>query len=138
MYLRIGLLTALVLVASRGVAASGPDAPAEQCFPETGRCIRGLFYEYWLANGGLAQQGYPLSDEFEEVNPADGQVYRVQYFERARFEHHPEPAGTPSEVLLGLLGREQYLARYPHGRPPGGAGDVCFVATDRCIRGLSD
>ncbi len=28
----------------------------------------------------------------------------VQYFERARFEHHPEYRGTPAEVLLGLLG----------------------------------
>ncbi|HET8630995.1 MAG TPA: hypothetical protein VFL91_26545 [Thermomicrobiales bacterium] len=43
------------------------------------------------------------------MNPTNGQTYRVQYFERARFEYHPENAGTPYEVLLGLLGREQYL-----------------------------
>ena len=30
----------------------------------------------------------------------------MQYFERARFEHHPEHAGTPYEVLLGHLGRQ--------------------------------
>jgi hypothetical protein len=29
----------------------------------------------------------------------------VQYFERARFEYHPEFKGTPHEVLLGHLGR---------------------------------
>ncbi len=28
----------------------------------------------------------------------------VQYFERARFELHPELAGTPYEVQLGHLG----------------------------------
>jgi hypothetical protein len=28
----------------------------------------------------------------------------VQYFERARFELHPENAGTQYEVLLGQLG----------------------------------
>jgi hypothetical protein len=30
----------------------------------------------------------------------------VQYFERNRFEYHPENAGTPFEVLLGLLGNQ--------------------------------
>jgi hypothetical protein len=41
-----------------------------------------------------------------EINPTDGKPYLTQHFERARFEHHPENAGTPYEVLLGLLGRE--------------------------------
>ena len=27
-----------------------------------------------------------------------------EYFERNRFEYHPEAAGTPYEVQLGLLG----------------------------------
>jgi hypothetical protein len=31
----------------------------------------------------------------------------VQYFQRNRFEYHPEFANTPNEVLLGLLGVEQ-------------------------------
>lgn len=35
---------------------------------------------------------------------ADGFAYRVQYFERARLEYHPQYAGTPYEVQLGLLG----------------------------------
>jgi hypothetical protein len=30
----------------------------------------------------------------------------VQYFERARFEWHPDNIGTPYEVLLGLLGNQ--------------------------------
>jgi len=86
-------------------------AAAERCFPETGKCVSGLFYDYWLANGGLAQQGLPLTNEFDEPSPTNGVIYRVQYFERARFEYHPENQ-PPYNVLLGLLGREQYLAKY--------------------------
>ena len=37
-------------------------------------------------------------------SPTDGKTYTVQYFERNRFEYHPENAGTPYAVLLGLLG----------------------------------
>ncbi|HEU5424150.1 MAG TPA: murein L,D-transpeptidase, partial [Nitrolancea sp.] len=54
----------------------------------------------------LAVFGYPISEEFQEQNPADGKMYTVQYFERARFEYHPEFKGTPYEVELGLLGRQ--------------------------------
>jgi hypothetical protein len=46
-----------------------------------------------------------------EVNPGDGITYTVQYFERARFEYHPEYAGTEYEVLLGLLGNEMLRER---------------------------
>jgi hypothetical protein len=35
----------------------------------------------------------------------DGNVYTVQYFERARFEYHPENA-PPYDVLLGQFGRQ--------------------------------
>ena len=33
----------------------------------------------------------------------------VQYFERRRVELHPENAGTPYAVLMGLLGRDVYV-----------------------------
>ena len=46
----------------------------------------------------------------QEVNPADGKTYTVQYFERARFEYHPEHKGTPFEVQLGLLGNQVLTA----------------------------
>lgn len=74
-------------------------------FAPTGHTLRGPFRAYWEAHGGLAQFGYPLTEVYSETNPTDGQVYQVQYFERNRFELHPEHAGTPYEVLLGLLGR---------------------------------
>ena len=42
-------------------------------------------------------------EPFDETNPEDGQRYRVQYFERARFELHPENQ-EPYRVLLGRIG----------------------------------
>jgi hypothetical protein len=74
-------------------------------FPETGHNMSNGFKYYWLHNGGLAIYGYPVSEELSEVNSDDGKTYAVQYFERGRFEYHPEHAGTPYETELGLLGR---------------------------------
>lgn len=78
--------------------------PGGTYFPQTGHNLRNSFKSYWEANGGLSLYGFPISEEFEEVNPDDGKTYVVQYFERNRFEYHPENKGTKYEVLLGLLG----------------------------------
>jgi hypothetical protein len=69
-----------------------------------------MFFDYWDAHGGLPQQGYPISPVMGEVSDLDGKTYTVQYFERNRLELHPELAGTPREVMLGLLGVE-YIAK---------------------------
>jgi protocatechuate 3,4-dioxygenase beta subunit len=61
----------------------------------------------WTNMGGLPQFGYPISQPFMEKNKDDGKTYLVQYFERQRFEYHPENKGTKFEVLLGRLGSEQ-------------------------------
>ncbi|MEX1157591.1 MAG: glycosyl hydrolase family 18 protein [Thermomicrobiales bacterium] len=90
--------------------ATGPK-PGARYFQETGHNLSGSFLEYWEANGGLMTLGYPITEEFIEENPEDGKSYVVQYFERARFEYHPEYAGTHSEVLLGLLGNEMLRDR---------------------------
>jgi hypothetical protein len=74
--------------------------------PQTKHSLGGAFYKYWQANGGLPIFGYPISEEYPEENPDDGKTYTVQYFERNRFEYHPEFKGTQYEVLLGLLGTE--------------------------------
>ena len=96
-----------------GAAGQQPDtSTGSMLFPETGKRLGGKFLEYWQKNGGLAQQGFPISDEFEEKSDLDGKTYRVQYFERAVFELHPENAGTQYEVLLSQLGTFRYQARY--------------------------
>jgi hypothetical protein len=58
------------------------------------------FLTWWQARGGVANFGYPLS----EATTMDGMT--VQYFERARFEHHPEFAGTVWEVELTRFGAD--------------------------------
>ena len=75
-------------------------------FPESGHTLGGAFRGFWQGRGGLAAFGYPISEEFGEISPQDGQFYVVQYFERARFELHPDKLGTPYEVQLGQLGRQ--------------------------------
>lgn len=85
--------------------------PDYDCYPETGHTLGYGFREFWNTRGGLATFGYPISEEFWEGG------YVVQYFERARFEFHPENAGTEYVVLLGLLVRDSLTAEgwlYPN------------------------
>ena len=42
----------------------------------------------------MKQFGLPISQPFMETNKGDGKTYLVQYFERQRFEYHPEYKGT--------------------------------------------
>jgi hypothetical protein len=87
-----------------GAPNQHPGTDHLRFFAETGHSVGGKFRAYWESHGGLAQQGYPISDEFTEISALDGRPYTVQYFQRAVFELHPEHAGTPYEVLLSQLG----------------------------------
>ncbi|MDQ6695184.1 MAG: hypothetical protein M3014_12320 [Chloroflexota bacterium] len=109
------LLGALALAAPLVVQGPAYAAGDSRFFPETGKSVKSTFYTYWLSHGGLAQQGYPISEEMQEKSDTDGKIYKVQYFERAIFEQHPEYADTPNEVLLSLLGVFLYEQKYPHG-----------------------
>jgi hypothetical protein len=79
-----------------------PPVAGRHYFPETGHNVGPRFFDYWQANGGLAQFGYPLGEDFAVA--IAGRQYTLQYFERARFEYHPENA-PPYDVLLGQFGR---------------------------------
>ncbi len=72
-------------------------------FAETGRQLCPPFRERWEQAGGLRRHGLPLTDAFEE----GGRL--VQYFERSRFEAHPENP-PPFQVQLGLLTRELFAS----------------------------
>ena len=74
------------------------------------------FQTYWLTHGladpqldaygrSLALFGLPLTEATIKINPADDRPYLTQWFERARFEWHPEQPDQ-YKVLLGLLGNE--------------------------------
>lgn len=94
-----------------GAPGQMPNRAANsRLFAETGKHVGGVFLDYWLRNGGLAQQGYPISDEFTELSDFDGQSYKVQYFERAVFELHSANP-PPYNVLLAQLGTLQYRQR---------------------------
>lgn len=83
------------------------SAGTGQYFQPTGHNLSGKFLSYWKSQGGLQMFGYPLSEAFTERNKTNGKEYLVQYFERFKMELHPEAAGTPYEVQLGLLGAER-------------------------------
>ncbi|HEX5505772.1 MAG TPA: hypothetical protein VFW96_24355 [Thermomicrobiales bacterium] len=105
-----------VLLGQFGRALHPADPPAaarpgEAYFAATGHNLGGGFLAYWRANGGLAQFGYPLTEEFTQYLE-DGRPYTVQYFERARFEYHPENQ-PPYDVLLGQFGRRILALRSP-------------------------
>ena len=100
------------------------DRPAGcRAFPETGHTICGLFLRYWERNGGLERFGYPISEP--GVETIETWTGGVQYFERRRMEQHTELAGTPYEVLLGLLGRDA-LAAQPIPACASAPGAVAF------------
>jgi len=80
--------------------------PNSAYFPETGHYLGHGFKAFWEARGGLPVFGFPQTEEFSEQNPDTTAMYTVQYFERQRFEWHPENAGTPYDVLLGRLGAQ--------------------------------
>jgi hypothetical protein len=95
-----------------GPAAQAQEQQTSRTFPETGKTVSGRFLQYWNQNGGLAQQGYPISEEFMEKSDLDGKTYMVQYFERVVFEYHPENE-PPYDVLLSQLGTFRYREKYP-------------------------
>jgi hypothetical protein len=103
------------------------STPLDNClyFSETQQNVCEPFLSYWRADGlefdgqpgtsyaeSLALFGLPLSGtRVERLH--DGRDYVVQWFERARFELHPEN-DPPYNVLFGLLGNETR----PGGMPP--------------------
>ncbi|HEX5688785.1 MAG TPA: cellulase family glycosylhydrolase, partial [Roseiflexaceae bacterium] len=111
------------------------DPAAPHRFAETGHAIDARFWGYWSSHGlefdgrpgfssaeSLALFGLPISEAADETSPTDGKVYLTQWFERARFELHPENA-PPFDVQLGLLSRELAalpVAVAPPDLPPGG------------------
>ena len=114
-------------------------------FPETGHNISGLFRNFYETHGldfgeagisageSLALFGYPLTEEFQELNPDTGEYLTVQYFERVRMEYHPTNP-DPYKVLLGRLGAVRYVQVYSYiqeGDPnaPVPAGCERFTAT---------
>jgi hypothetical protein len=98
----------------RSFPKADPNEP--HYYAQTGHAIADEFWAYWSGHGldlgdpgisereSLALFGYPLSEPASERNAA-GDTVLTQWFERARFEYHPNNP-DPYKVLLGLLGVE--------------------------------
>ena len=72
-------------------------------FPHDGYPVCYAFLRFFEENGGIAQFGYPIS----ELVFHEGRL--VQYFQRARFEWHPERANG-QKVSLSDIGWEYFYA----------------------------
>jgi hypothetical protein len=94
-------------------------APGDLCFfaKQTGHAACSDFFLYFRSHGleldgkkgfseaeSIALFGLPISEAAQEIG-SDGRYYLTQWFERARFEYHPENK-APYQVLLGRLGAE--------------------------------
>jgi peptide/nickel transport system substrate-binding protein len=69
--------------------------------------VAGRFLEVW-SKGGSDQastyvNGLPITARRSEISTEDGKAYDTQWFERAKYEAHPENK-APYDVLLGRLG----------------------------------
>jgi hypothetical protein len=110
----------------RDFERSDPSEP--NYIAATGFAVPQMFLDYWMSYGldlgdpgisfreSLALFGYPISQAQMETNLA-GDTVLTQWFERARFEYHPE---NPAEhqVLLGLLGVELLAGAVEPPPPP--------------------
>jgi hypothetical protein len=70
----------------------------------TGHNLCHGFKDYWEGNGALPIYGYPLTEEFDDVDD-EGSHIVAQYFERARFEYHPE-AVAGERISVTPLGQQ--------------------------------
>ena len=98
-------------------------------FRETGHTLRGVFFTFWNANGGLRVMGFPISE------PVSINGLLTQYFERARMEYHPEEVKTGFGVELGHLGKEYMAAHGIAGAAPP-PPDASFSAQAKSLLSL--
>mgnify|MGYP001116337714 FL=1 len=92
----------MLLLASQGGAAAQDERSLY--FPETGQWVSGAFLEFYLSVPDPETVfGYPITKAFQADWSNNPSGTMIQYFERARFELHPEnPADL--RVTLTLLG----------------------------------
>jgi lipoprotein-anchoring transpeptidase ErfK/SrfK len=99
----VALVLSLILtpigVSAQTISSSDWSPPRTVYIPDTGHTIDGVFLDYWRANNGIANYGYPITAEFTQ----NGIV--SQYYAYARFEYHP--GATDGQIVkLGNIGEE--------------------------------
>ena len=140
--LSLTLLLSMVvsMLAWPAVSSAAPSRPEDvpetkppftaQWFPETNHAAMNSFATFWQRTpNALFTLGYPISQPFIEqsfTNP--GEYYRVQYFERAVLEEHPENYGSQYYVLGRLMGNQMIKGRENEApfQPVADPGDGTF------------
>jgi len=99
-FVLIWLVIFLALTGQSVLAQSDSD----EYFPETGHNLTGEFHDFYVANpNARLVYGLPITESY--IDPQSG--FRIQYFEKVRFELHPEsPPGE--KVQLTPLGEKIY------------------------------
>lgn len=99
----------LILVSGLGWQVSHAQTGGQLYFPEKGHWVSGDFLTaYQSVENPLLLYGYPITEAFQ-----DQTTQRiVQYFQRARFELHPE---APPELRVQLTPIGQYLYKPGQG-----------------------
>ena len=107
----VGLVALLIALVATPLAASAQQItstappsnwtpPRTVYIPQTGHMIDGVFLDFWRANNGIANYGFPVTPEF---TMADGHI--AQYYQYARYEYWPE-AADGQIVRLGSMGED--------------------------------
>ncbi|HKF94617.1 MAG TPA: hypothetical protein VKB96_08450, partial [Gammaproteobacteria bacterium] len=122
----------LVLLTASSIPAASAQGDARY-FGETSHYLRGAFRYFWESHGGLANFGFPITEEY--IRKSDGRI--VQYFERARFEL----AGVVNNnavIELAWLGAEiSGFKIFPRIPPQRSTGAIrYFPETQHTLRGL--
>jgi hypothetical protein len=122
----------LILLTATAIPAASAQGDARY-FGETSHYLRGAFRYFWESHGGLANFGFPITEEY--IRKSDGRI--VQYFERARFEL-AGVVNNQAVIELAWLGMEttgnKIFPRVPPQRST--AAIRYFGETQHTLRGL--
>ncbi len=106
---QIALYTGVVGAMAMSLVPGFSRPAAAQATSRTinGHAVAGRFLEEWSKQGSeqnnVYVNGLPITDARPEIALTDGKTYTTQWFERAKYEAHPENK-APYDVLFGLLG----------------------------------
>lgn len=114
------ILLILALTGVLGGDSSLAQLGEELYFSETGHRVTGEFAAVFRNTPeALLVYGFPITEAFQDS--VTGLI--VQYFQRMRFELHPEASTPDQRVVLSPLGR--YLYRPGQQLPMPGGGSAC-------------
>src|SRR6478609_683644 len=105
---RVALYATVIGAMAISVIPAGRSASAQGTSRKIGDFdVAGRFLEVWSAQGNdqanTYVNGLPITARRAEISTENGKTYDTQWFERAKYEAHPENQ-KPYDVLLGRLG----------------------------------